>query len=82
MPGFRKSLAALAGLLAASTLLIGSGAVGSPAAQDQKKTTVEGGMRAELARLTLARKIAAITLAVWKQQEAFDPARLTLREAQ
>jgi transposase len=43
---------------------------------------VGGGMRAELARLTLARKIAAITLAVWKKQEAFDPARLTLREAQ
>lgn len=42
MPSFRKSLAALAGLLAASTLLISSGAVGSPAAQDQKKATVEG----------------------------------------
>ena len=42
MPSFRKSLAALAGLLAASTLLIGSGAVESPAAQDQKKTTVVG----------------------------------------
>lgn len=42
---------------------------------------VGGGLRAELARLTLARKIAAITLAVWKQQEAFDPARLKSREA-
>jgi transposase len=42
---------------------------------------VAGGLRAELARLTLARKIAAMTLAVWKQQEAFDPARLKLCEA-
>ena len=30
------------------------------------------GMRAEMARLTLARKIAAITLQVWKKGEAFD----------
>jgi hypothetical protein len=35
-----------------------------------------------LARLTLARKIAAVTLAVWKQQEVFDPARLKSHEAQ
>ena len=43
MPSFRKSLAALLiGLLAASTLMMSLGAVGSPAAQDQKKATVEG----------------------------------------
>jgi hypothetical protein len=30
------------------------------------------GMKPELARLTLARKIAAITLHVWKKGEAFD----------
>ncbi len=30
------------------------------------------GMRAEMARLTLARKMAAITLQVWKKGEAFD----------
>jgi len=30
-----------------------------------------------LARLTLARKIAAITLAVWKKGERFDPEKLT-----
>jgi hypothetical protein len=29
-------------------------------------------MRAEMARLTLARKIAAITLHVWKKGEAID----------
>jgi hypothetical protein len=35
------------------------------------------GLRPELARLTLARKIAAITLAVWKKGERFDPEKLT-----
>jgi len=34
------------------------------------------GMRAEMARLTLARKIAAIALIVWKKGEAFDPKKL------
>jgi transposase len=37
---------------------------------------IASGIRPELARLTLARKIAAITLAVWKQEETFDPNRL------
>jgi len=31
------------------------------------------GMRPALARLIVARKIAAITLAVWKQGERFEP---------
>lgn len=35
------------------------------------------GLRPELARLTLARKISAITLAVWKKGERFDPEKLT-----
>jgi transposase len=34
---------------------------------------VEQGMRPALARLTVARKIAAITLAVWKKGERFEP---------
>jgi transposase len=34
------------------------------------------GMKPEIARLTLARKIAAITLAVWKKGERFDASRL------
>jgi len=34
------------------------------------------GMREELARVTLARKIVAITLKVWKKGEAFDAAKL------
>lgn len=35
------------------------------------------GMRPEMARLTVARKIAAITLRVWKQEEDFDATKLT-----
>jgi transposase len=34
------------------------------------------GMKSELATITLARKIAAVTLAVWKKGEAFDPKKL------
>lgn len=34
------------------------------------------GMRPEMARLTLARKIAAIALSIWKKGEAFDPKKL------
>jgi transposase len=36
----------------------------------------DGGMRAEMARLTLARKIAAIALRIWKKGETFDPKKL------
>ena len=35
------------------------------------------GLRPELARVTVARRIAAITLAVWKAGEAFDAGKLT-----
>jgi transposase len=38
----------------------------------------ENGMRPEMARLTLARKIAAMALAVWKKGEAFDPTKLNV----
>ncbi len=37
---------------------------------------VESGMAPELARLTLARKIAAVALAIWKKGEAFDATQL------
>jgi transposase len=37
---------------------------------------VDGGMRKEMARLTLARKISAIALTIWKKGEAFDPKKL------
>jgi transposase len=36
------------------------------------------GMREEMARLTLARKLAALTLHVWKTGETYDPAKLTV----
>jgi transposase len=37
---------------------------------------VESGMRPTMARLTLARKIAAITLTMWKRGVSFDPQQL------
>ncbi len=38
------------------------------------KRLLEGGTKPNLAKLTLARKIAAITLAMWKKKEAYRPA--------
>jgi transposase len=37
------------------------------------------GMREEMARLTLARKLAALTLRLWKTGEAYDPTKLTVQ---
>jgi hypothetical protein len=37
------------------------------------------GMREELARVTLARKLAAITLRLWKRGERYDPTQLTVQ---
>jgi transposase len=37
------------------------------------------GMRPEMARLTLARKLAALTLHVWKTGETYDAAKLTVQ---
>jgi transposase len=39
------------------------------------------GMKPEMARLTLARKIAAIALTVWKKEERFDPEQLKAQAA-
>ena len=36
------------------------------------------GMRPEMARLTLARKIAAVSLIIWKKGETFDATKLNL----
>lgn len=36
---------------------------------------LDAGTKPPSARLTIARKIAAITLAIWKHEEAYDPAR-------
>ena len=40
---------------------------------------LERGIRPELARLTLARKLAALTLRIWKTGEPYDPTRLTVQ---
>jgi transposase len=42
---------------------------------------VEKGMRPSMARLTLARKIAAITLIIWKKGVSFDPKQLQRQTA-
>ena len=45
--------------------------------QDFRDTLVARGLREELARVTLARKLAAIALCLWKKGERYDPAKLT-----
>src|SRR5438045_943403 len=42
---------------------------------------LDKGMKAEMARLTLARKIAAIALTLWKKEERFDAEPLKLQAA-
>jgi len=44
--------------------------------QDFYQALLAKGMKPTLARLTLARKIAAITLTLWKKGEGFDPEKL------
>jgi hypothetical protein len=44
--------------------------------QEFSESLLAKGMKPELARLTLARKIAAITLTVWRKGARFDPQRL------
>jgi len=59
-------------------LFIGASAGGGQT--EPYRTYLEGlkqnGMRAEMARLTLARKIATLALTVWKKGESFDPKKL------
>jgi hypothetical protein len=45
--------------------------------QDFYNARIASGMREELARLTLTRKIAAIALHLWKTGEEYDPTKLT-----
>ncbi len=45
--------------------------------QDWYQGRLAQGMREELARVTLARKLAALTLRLWKTGERFDPTKLT-----
>lgn len=45
--------------------------------RDFYQAMVARGMREELARVTLARKLAALTLRLWKKGEPYNPAQLT-----
>jgi transposase len=45
--------------------------------QDLYLEMIARGMREELARVTLTRKLAAVTLRLWKTGEHYDPAKLT-----
>jgi transposase len=47
--------------------------------QDFYHDRLESGMDEALARLTLARKLAALTLRLWKRGERYDPAKLTVQ---
>jgi len=38
-------------------------------------------VRAEMARLTIARKLSAVALAIWKSGEAYDETKLSKLEA-
>jgi hypothetical protein len=42
---------------------------------------LDKGMKPDMARLTLARKIAAITLTLWKKEERFDAQQLKTQAA-
>jgi transposase len=44
-------------------------------------TMKEKGIRPEMARLTVARKLAAVTLSVWKSGEDYEESKLTRRDA-
>jgi hypothetical protein len=57
-----------------------SASIGQPGPfQDLYRGMVARGMREDMARLTLARKFAALTLRLWKTGEPYDPAKLTVR---
>lgn len=47
----------------------------NPLAQNYRRLVEEERVEAAMARLTLARQIAAIVLAMWKNQEVYDPSR-------
>jgi transposase len=47
--------------------------------QDLYEGMIARGMREELARVTLTRKLAAVTLRLWKKGDRYDPAMLTMQ---
>jgi hypothetical protein len=58
----------------AATTVIGRG--GDEPINRHYVRLLEGGTKPNLAKLTIARQIASIALAVWRTQEVYDPARL------
>ena len=46
---------------------------------DYYQASVARGVREDLAKVTLARKIAAVTLRLWKKGELWDPKKLTMQ---
>jgi hypothetical protein len=59
---------------------VAAAATGKPGPlQDLYLGMLERGMRADMARVTLARKFAAVTLRLWKRGEPYDPNKLTLQ---
>jgi hypothetical protein len=55
---------------------VATGASRHEAYQQIQEGAIQNGMCPEMARLTLARKIAAVALIVWKKGVAFDPKKL------
>lgn len=49
--------------------------------QDYYQELLQRGIRPAMARLTLARKLAAIVLVLWKKGASFDPTKLTTQAA-
>jgi transposase len=49
--------------------------------QDFYQASLAKGIKPTMARLTLARKIAAITLTLWKKEESFDTEKLKSQAA-
>jgi hypothetical protein len=49
------------------------------ALRDFYRGMIERGMKEELARVTLSRKMAALTLRLWKRGERYDPAKLSVQ---
>jgi transposase len=47
--------------------------------RDLYEAMIARGMREELARVTLTRKLSAVTLRLWKKGEGYDPAMLTMQ---
>jgi transposase len=55
-------------------------AIGRPGPlKDLYDASVARGVSPDMAKLTLARKIASVTLRLWKRAERYDPAKLTMQ---